>query len=760
MIKTLFSKIFFNIKKHPFFSVIIIAQIAFIFVLLTASIIEPRKIIVTDMNSFKVEDTGARIDDGKLELRNSDNVDGNVEMVVSSAGMAMRSGAYDVTVAYQLESDDEDVESAEVSLSSVWRIDAETINLDSRSNSATSKLWIPFLTACGDLRINVVYGGKAALTINSITFTESLRYRFARIVGFMLAFLLCDLLIATFFTSIKIPLRKHHAALLLIVFAASLPFFARTLFVGHDLRFHVLRIVSLAEELSYGQFPVRMATELNNGYGYPTSIYYCDFFLYPVALLYRMQVPLRICYQIYVILMNVMTVVFTYFALGKFTKKTKLRLLGTALYVLCIYRLVDINVRSAAGEYTAMAFLPLIVAGLYMIYTKEKPQFKDWIYLAIGMAGVVLSHVVTGEMITINILLFCLIMIKKTLKKERLLALLKAAALCLGLTFWFLLPFVDYYLHHTTFVQSSDFRPLGETTVELINLLQLFSPGKDAGNYITIGLPFVAGLALVLYCLFSYRRRRSRGTIVLLRVIGGMTLLNMVVVCNFFPWGQIQRLLWRGGIGYQLGTIQFAWRFLSIASILLVFAIVVSLDLLSREKIRRARCAYFCLIGCIIFSVGFFYYRFADESGRANYNTMSAYAYSDNLYLLDGTDRTIQEFSEPRVINGNVKLGGSNRDGDAYFVEVKNLSNEVAALRLPIYDYRYFNAYSNDGALLEQITADSNCVTVVLPAQYEGKVIIKFEEPMSWRMAEMISLLCAMGAGVWYARHSTATHKQ
>ncbi len=75
--------------------------------------------------------------------------------------------------------------------------------------------------------------------------------------------------------------------------------------------------------------------------------------------------------------------------------------------------MVNVNIRAAAGEYTAMTFLPLIVAGMYMIYTSEKPSYKEWRFLTFGMAGVIMSHVVTGEIIVINLLLLCLILIKK-----------------------------------------------------------------------------------------------------------------------------------------------------------------------------------------------------------------------------------------------------------------------------------------------------------------------------------------------------------
>ncbi len=34
-----------------------------------------------------------------------------------------------------------------------------------------------------------------------------------------------------------------------------------------------------------------------------------------------------------------------------------------------------------------MAFFPLVLAGLYGIYTRDKPRFADWLPMSLGMAA-------------------------------------------------------------------------------------------------------------------------------------------------------------------------------------------------------------------------------------------------------------------------------------------------------------------------------------------------------------------------------------
>ena len=541
----------------------------------------------------------------------------------------------------------------------------------------------------------------------------------------------------------EIFVKKNYMILLLIVITASLPFLLSVLFYGHDLWAHLLRIISVAEELRNGQFPVRMETKLNNGYGYPWSIYYCDIFLYPVAILYNLGVPLRACYQLYVIFVNAITTIFTYLALGKIARNESIRLLGTGLYVLCVYRLVNLNIRAAAGEYTAMAFLPLVVVGLYLIYVKDTPVRKDWMYLAFGMSGVIMSHILTGEIIVINIAILGFVLFKRTLTKKVLFAFLKAAGLTVGITAWFLVPFVDYYLNQVTLVQKSDLRLLSKSTVDFVFLFQLFAPGKQNGHYITIGLPLILGIGIILWVLMEYGENRGGGCKekCILKIWSGFAFLNILFVSKLFPWGKIQNYLGLDSTGYQIGTIQFAWRFLGPASVLLVFAIVIALNFMYRNKVENFRIVFFGLIGAIVLAVGFFNYKYTDEAKTFNLNAVQTYSQTDTLYLLDKTNQSVQGIAFPKMLSGNAYLSQFERKDGDYKICVENKKEETVMVSMPIYNYRYFNVYDKNGVLLHKEAMDNNCFSVYIPGFYQGEVIVKFEPPYWWRLAELVSVI-------------------
>lgn len=245
-----------------------------------------------------------------------------------------------------------------------------------------------------------------------------------------------------------------------------------------------------------GNFIIRMGTSLDNGYSYPTPIYYCDFFLYPVAFLYY------------------------------------------------------------------MTFLPLTVVGVYLIYNSKKPRINEWIYLALGMSGIILSHVLTCEIVVVNLIILCIVLLKRTLEKERIMAFIKAAIMCLVLTIWYLLPFIDYFVSQETIVQAGDLRLLDNSSQEIIDIFQLFAPGNEGWKCITLGAALILSLGLTLYCLYKYSSKEgNEKAIFCIKIFSAFGIVNTLFICKFFPWGSIQQILEIDGLGYQVGSIQFSWRF-------------------------------------------------------------------------------------------------------------------------------------------------------------------------------------------------------
>ena len=364
----------------------------------------------------------------------------------STAGSAMRSGAYEVTVQYfSCQMPDARTFNALYSAGSLSfaskgnpsAISADAVTLDDCHRTVTTRLWVGYGARMQDLTATLTYG-EGQLYLYGITLTEQPIYRLTRLVIFVLLAAVLDLALLLLFargdTDAPARRRKYAVPLILagITVAACLPLFSNYLYFGHDLDYHLQRISAMAAELSYGQFPVRMTTDTLNGYGYANSLCYCELFLTLPALLYNAWLPLRTCYQVYIFAVTLSTAIIAYCSFGKITASRKLGLLGAALYTLSCYRLVCTYIRASVGEYTAITFLPLVLVGLYNIYTTEKPRFAQWAPMAFGMAALVQCHLLSCELIALLLVVFCLLRLRDTLRPACLLAWVKAALLAVA----------------------------------------------------------------------------------------------------------------------------------------------------------------------------------------------------------------------------------------------------------------------------------------------------------------------------------------
>ena len=167
------------------------------------------------------------------------------------------------------------------------------------------------------------------------------------------------------------------------------------------------------------------------------------------------------------------TAIIAYCSFGKITASRKLGLLSAALYTLSCYRLVCTYIRASVGEYTAITFLPLVLVGLYNIYTTEKPRFAQWAPMAFGMAALVQCHLLSCELIALLLVVFCLLRLRDTLSPARLLAWVKAALLAVALSAWYFFPFL-ISTHEINLMVNGPL--IGKIQNQGTYLVQLFSP--------------------------------------------------------------------------------------------------------------------------------------------------------------------------------------------------------------------------------------------------------------------------------------------
>jgi len=542
------------------------------------------------------------------------------------------------------------------------------------------------------------------------------------------------------------------AALLTLLFIVELPMTMNYVPKGYDMRFHYYRLYSIAEGLRDGVFPVKIQPEWFNGYGYATGIFYGDLFLYIPAALYLLGFSMGAAYKIYILLVNVVTIGTSYLCFKTASGDKYIGLFGTVVYTTFLHRLVALYTRAALGAFTALAFLPLVLLGLWAVYYGEEKEYKKgWIYLVTGASGIIESHLLGTLMTLLFVALFIVISLKETLRKKTWLALGKAAIGCLLANLFYLVPFLDTYRGMTLAV--GDYKGNKPLYFNSAFLSQLFSSSFNViadvkedlyGMY--QDMPMSAGpvsgvviLAAVCF-LLRYRQKGEKESRLLTRLLV-MTFLSLWMSTNLFPYMWLDEycpVLYAG-----LKKFEFAWRFLAMASTLITLlyvALMVKAKAIFGRKRVLAAGAVICMLFCYQGASYLFRYNnlMIPFEYEDSFRDLTVRAVYDGAYLPQGTD--FLEMTPDIKTPEGVDAEPVTRVGTKMEVMVTNRTDAEAYVELPLLNYKGYHAQSDAGELPVS-AGENNRLRVALPSGFSGTVKAAFTEPWYWRGAEIISLL-------------------
>lgn len=742
-------------KLAPFCFGLQVAVVLFFLVKLFA----PMTTIQIPFTEFsRVEADFHSVEDGYLLFENHEGLAPTTS--VFSQEYELPAGAYDVTIRY--ESMELEEYKGHLSNSTGWislyssgskrEVTFDELKLRDSETVLSSRLWTGDLFPVDDLIAEITYAGYGIMKIEEIVLEEASEYRFILLMKYVLLFALVDILYYYFIKKENAITTKGKYLLFLLgsSFMVSFPMTFDFVFYGDDFPFHLSRIASLGVELNYGQFPVRILTEMLNGYSYTTPLFYCDLFLYIPGLLYYFMVPLQKCYQIYIFLVHFSTAIIGYYCFSIIAKDKNIGLVVSILYTTSHYRLLCAYTRSAVGEFTAVMFLPLVALGIYLIYTEEKPKFKHWCYLSFGMAGIVSSHVILLFLAALALALFCLFFWKKTFEKPRFMALVKATITTISLCLWFIVPFMESYTMPIR-VKQSVFFDIQGSGVSMVNILK--NAILPVGWSLTLG----SGLFIVLISggLLLWKGKPTRNfdkvdsdseyLYFLLKIMIAFSLLTLFFCLNIYPIKEIFELFGEG-VASLFGKIQFTWRWLSISTIFSCVAAVFVLRIIQKRYNRYFQKFVGLLVLCTISSSAVYTIHFAINGIHYAFNSietlqgMSKGNIGLGEYLLDGLDFDFFVYRDVGSTDEEVLLHYEKVEGVGQMI-VENQSNEPQEVIFPVQKYDNYVVRDESG-LVFPVGGDGNYfVTVEVPANFQGTLMITYEPPLYWRGAELVSLL-------------------
>ncbi len=624
-----------------------------------------------------------------------------------------------------------------------------------------------------NMQAAVSYAGKGMLRTGSITITETNQLWTMLLVILFLAAGLVALCFSYAAYNLKKPVEEEKKQVfffvLLIGFLASIPCMYGSMLGGADLTYHLQRIEGVKDGLLSGQFPVRLEPEWVYSHGYANAVFYCNALLYFPAFLRLAGFTVTASYNAYCFMLSMATAWISWYCFSRILKNNYIGLVCSALYTLSAFRVYKLFVTGAAGEGSAYTFLPLAMYGLYRIFTqdvKDKSYKTAWIPVMAGYAGLIQTHVLTCEITAFLTLAVCLVCIRRVFRKETFFELAKGALGALGLSLWYLVPFIDYYLTQDVHIKHVSARTIQDRGMYVSQLLTHFwdASGKTV-NGITmspIGIGPVLVSGLLVFCVLlvhgSLRKRKDELRQGIIFAILGALL--MLLSLRYFPWNQIQGA---GGAAASLvSSLQFPNRFLGWGTACLVTTFGFSLRYLYNSK----RAYYWlgiaiAVVGIVTSNAYMVNSVMKEETSLRLYNEESmGFGYiSGAEYLIQGTDEKKLTFSGP-VTGGNVTLNSYVKDYLSVDMNCTNRGAGEGYVELPLLFYKGYKAFDADsGMRLMACAGDNNVVRVILPEGYFGNITVKFESPVYWRLSEFLSGAAILSVvAAWWIRRRKGQH--
>lgn len=535
----------------------------------------------------------------------------------------------------------------------------------------------------------------------------------------------------------------------------SIPLFFGYLINGHDLQYHLLRIEGIKDGLLAGDFPIKIQSNWLKGNGYATAVFYGDLLLYIPAVLRLCGFSIVQSYNIYVFLCNAATCVISYFCFKGMAGRRKPAVIGAVLYTTSIYRLLDVYVRSSVGEYSAMIFLPMIAYGLWKIYyedSSEKTYKSNWIIPVLGFTGIINTHILTCEMAAIFTILVCLIFIKKTFQKERFIVLVKIVVYTTILNLAFLVPFF-HYMYLGGFVITSKEPAYIQQYGAFLG--QLFAPTMTHSG-LTLGyqdgiageLPLTTGLGLVMGAvalMYSFamgyvtnKKEKAAGIVFLV-----FSAISIWFSTYLFPWDFLQNMSTM--LKKIISTMQFSWRFLSIASVTLALCAVAAL-----KHIGTSKKAY-NYIAVVMAAVAFIQSGYL--IGNVINNSEPLFAYGESKldttfvvgaeYLPAGV--LVETYTSQYVLaDDEISYTQNYRNNNYIDCTLQNNSDSYKTVGFSIVYYKGYSAIDKASGEKLPIYEDGGRLCVLVPPKYSGDVVISFTGFAAWRIATVISIIAAV----------------
>ena len=330
---------------------------------------------------------------------------------------------------------------------------------------------------------------------------------------------------------------------------------------------HICRIIGTEQTLADKQFLPMIMSNLCNNFGYSWNIFYSPLTAYMSVVLRIFNFSYVNCLKLCMFVIVLLSGLTMYKLTLRITKNKKLATLASIIYILAPYRITDMYIRIALAELASFIFIPIVFEGLYIIVNEEKKSYK----LALGAAGLILTHQVIAMYTAIICFAYLIVFFKKLKSKTVLKNIGVNLLFCILMTSFYWVGLLQHY-----FSTSYEVFVPGRMEREEVLIFykakfsQLFITSSEQTMIYAIGLLSVIGLVLTPIAYKKVPEEYKKTYMFFL--ITGIVLIGMTL--KIFPFEKLPQ---------ALTILQFTFRLFTFTSFFFAFVVATNFAILIKD---------------------------------------------------------------------------------------------------------------------------------------------------------------------------------
>lgn len=334
------------------------------------------------------------------------------------------------------------------------------------------------------------------------------------------------------------------------LFICKLILFKSDALFDNDVDFHYARVMSTVHALMDHQFVPQLDPTAVKGFGYSWNLFYGPLPTYFIAGLFFICRDLAFSVNLISVIIVFCIGLMMYRYIKYRTQSQGAALVSAVSMITSTSVLLNIYQYSGYGPLFAMFFAILSLYGIQLIFDKEKNGLGV-LLLGFGGSGMLLSHTLSCLVMVIYIILMLICHFKITLKRIK--SFVLSAVLSLGLSAYFLLPFIElknlniYNLFNKSFVKVYMWKNPNSMNFGRVSFKQMFSLEQlNVASFPIVSLI----ISLVLFCLICsllvFKRIKKEESKLLSDVfLFFLFSLSIFVLCsNWLDWHKLPGFLW------------------------------------------------------------------------------------------------------------------------------------------------------------------------------------------------------------------------